>query len=134
MSYVCCDLERRAQVAGSATNGIDFLEVLDRDAPPGMRQRILRVHFVNDPAPALDETNIRITGGERVRDIRVTDAVVDAADSSVLAVTVDQPGDFSVYTLSLVQDESSTLAPPGVDPALASVDFSFKVECPSDFD
>ena len=134
MSYVCCDLERRAQVAGSATNGIDFLEVLDRDAPPGMRQRILRVHFVNDPAPALDETSVRITGGERVRDIRVTDAVVDAADSSVLAVTVDQPGDFSVYTLSLVQDESSTLPPPGVDPALASVDFSFKVECPSDFD
>ena len=134
MIYDCCDLGRREQVAGTAVNGIDYLEVLDRDAPPGMRQRLLRLHFVNDPAPALDERNIRITGGERVRDIRVTGATPEAADPDALLVAVDQPGDFSVYTLSLVQDESSPLPPPGVDPALASVEFSFKVECPTDFD
>ncbi len=134
MIYACCDEKRRDQVRGNATNGIDHLEVLDRDAPPGMRQRILRVHFVNSPEPNLSDQNVRIAGGERVRGIRVIPNGVLVTGQGFLEVTVDQPGDFSIYTLLLVENETSTLPPPGVDPALASIDFSFKVECPSDFD
>ena len=135
MIAVCCDRLRRDAVEGSALNGIDFLEVLDHDAPTAAeRQRTLFVHFINAPAPALATTSIQIEGGDRVRDIRVTAAAVDVTDNHVLNVKVDQPGDFSVYTLRLVQDGLHADPPAGIDPVLASIDFSFKVECPTDFD
>ena len=53
------------------------------------------------------------TGGERVRDIRrrPTSAVDAGGRRSVPGTsTVDQPGDFSTYTLRLVQRRSSTAA------------------------
>jgi hypothetical protein len=135
MIYACCDLLRRNAVEGTSLNGIDFLEVLDRDAPtPAERQRTLFVHFINAPAPTLTPANVRIEGGERVRDINVISVGPDAADNHILDVKVDQPGDFSVYTLRIVQDASHLQPPAGIDPALAFVDFSFKVECPTDFD
>ena len=47
--YFCCDERRRDAIRGSALNGIDYLEVVDHDAPnEADRQRLLRVHFVND--------------------------------------------------------------------------------------
>jgi hypothetical protein len=60
----------------------------------------------------------------------------------VLVVQVAEPGDFSTYTLRLVQDAERARAqdpeskrpPEGFDPILSAVDFSFKVACPSDFD
>ncbi len=52
------------------------------------------------------------------------------------------PGDFSPYTLRLVNDAAQasqdifdvTEALTGFDPQLAEVEFSFKVECATDFD
>src|SRR5262249_49678844 len=44
-----------------------------------------------------------------------------------LIITVDKPGDFSTYTLRLVNVEN-------IDPRYQSADFSFKVNCPSDAD
>ena len=52
----------------------------------------------------------------------------------MLKVEVDQAGDFSLYTLRLVTDASDDAVPAGIDPQLAAVQFSFKVECPSPFD
>ena len=47
----------------AALNGIDFLEVVDRDAPAGSpRQRTLLLRFLK-AAPALGPENIEITGG-----------------------------------------------------------------------
>ena len=38
MIYACCDENRKAAVLGNPTlNGIDYLEVLDNDAPAGVR-------------------------------------------------------------------------------------------------
>lgn len=116
--YVCGDEGRRAAVRDSSLNGIDFLEVSED-------QLTLAVHFLNTPAPAgITAANVAIEGGIRVTDIQVTDVVL--ADEA-LEVTVDAPGDFSTYTLRLasVQD---------LDPRLSAVPFSFKVDCPSDFD
>ena len=59
MIYACCDEHRRAAlrdptVNKAGLNGIDFLDVLDADAPKQAdRQRILHVHFVNPPSPAI---------------------------------------------------------------------------------
>ena len=128
-------------VAHLGLNGIDFLEVFDDPTrPPGEQlQRIVKVHFLKPLAPgALAKENVRIIGGERIRDVAVTDVNVDV-DPLVLNVKVNHPGDFSIYTLSLVSTNATNgpdhPAPPdGFDPVLSAVDFSFKVECPSDFD
>ena len=104
MIYFCCDEKRRKAVeAKPGLNGIDFLEVLDSEALPlDQRQRTLFVHFLKAAGlPALKPENIRIEGGERIRDVAATKVTVDAAAPKVLAVTVNQPGDFSTYTLRL---------------------------------
>lgn len=147
MIYFCCDERRRALVRdhgvvnGVDYNGIDFLEVLDNDAPlAGDRQRFLFVHFLKPLAPAqLRAHNVIIQGGERIRGIAVVTAAIGAGDQAkVLTVEVNQPGDYSIYTLRLVQGAhrgtGSDEPPPGFDPVLSAVPFSFKIECPSDFD
>jgi len=129
--YFCCKQNRREAVLASLTlNGIDFLEVLE-----GSKQRTLAVHFLKPPDPnALKTVNVRIDGGERIRDVAVSGATIDTSDAHVLNVQVNKPGDFSIYTLSLVTDATSSAPPGGFDPMLSAVDFSFKVECASDFD
>jgi hypothetical protein len=86
--YTCCDENRRAAVRGHASlNGIDWLEVLDSDAPTSrLRQRVLLVRMLNVLRPAAwNDTepensdhwtewaakNVVIAGGTRERDLRV---------------------------------------------------------------
>ena len=138
MIYFCCDQLRRNQLVGSALNGIDYLEVLDHEielTDPTHRQKKLVVHFINDVAPnSLNVKNLQIEGGERIRGIVALSAALDGADAKTLNVDVDQYGDFSIYTLRLVQNAQNPAPPDGIDPLFAAVDFSFKVDCPTDFD
>jgi hypothetical protein len=138
MIYFCCDPLRRNQVAGSAFNGIDYLEVLDHEielTDPDNRQKKLVVHFINDLAPnTLGTGNIQIEGGERIRGIVAVNAAVDNADARALHIDLNRYGDFSIYTLRLVQNAQNPAAPEGIDPLFTAVDFSFKVDCPADFD
>src|SRR5262249_46967336 len=100
--YFCCDERRRDAARGSALNGIDYLDVVDHDAPTEAdRQRFLRLHFVNDIAPnSLAAANVSITGGERIRPIVILGATIGTGDDAdVLTVEVEEPGDFSIYTL-----------------------------------
>jgi len=133
--YFCCNPRRRNALRGHAKlNGIDFLEVLDGPAVPMLdRQRTLFVHFVNPAGNALKAKNFRIEGGERIRDIQV-ETVTATADNHVLAVKVNEPGDYSTYTLRLVTDANHLEPPNGIDEILATIEFSFKVECKSEFD
>jgi len=157
--YTCCDLLRRNAVAAHATlNGIDYLEVLDRDAPEGdlpggsPRQRTLLLRLLKIPAPALVADNLRIEGGERLRDIRIEwvsmanapPLDVTAAElayfialpeaDQVLLVRTESYGDYSPYRLLLQRAADDARPPLTFDPRLSAIDFSFKVECPSDFD
>ncbi|MCU1264365.1 MAG: hypothetical protein JWM21_683 [Acidobacteria bacterium] len=149
MIYFCCDDERRRnEVSMSQSpglNGIDFLEVRDEMSDPlELRQRTLLVHFLKTLTPGeLKETNIQINGGDRIQKIKVTKVSYGTASSppvsppagaNILVVEVSARGDFSTYTLRLVQDANNDAPPSGFDPILSSVDFSFKVSCPSDFD
>ena len=139
--YFCLNQQRRAKVlkgdkdGNPVLNGIDFLEV-------SSDQKTLSVQFLFNlpgttkavppsPAPALTTDNIVIEGGVRITGIMVTQV---KATKNVLAVTVNAPGDFSTYTLRLLTGPNNPGPPAGFDPQLAAVDFSFKVECPSDFD
>lgn len=154
MIYHCCDDRRRLAVLQRAgLNGIDYLEVLDTEAPAGSpRQRTLLVRFVKT-APVLTAEQFEITGGERITAVGVqwvtrADApdatLVNAAEAAllgalpdsdqVIAVRTDSSGDHSTYTLHLVASPAALAPPAGIDPLLARVRFSFKVECPTDFD
>lgn len=135
MNYFCCTERRRSVISGHPTlNGIDFLEVLDDPGmPDDQRQRTLFIHFVNPVSVTLSATNILIDGGERIKGIAIT-KLKPTAQANVLEVDVDRPGDFSTYTLRLMQAANDPSPPDGYDRLLSSVDFSFKVECPNDFD
>src|SRR5262249_8459051 len=71
-----------------------------------------------------DLSKITITGGTRIVGIQPTGASRNPDGS--LTITVDEPGDYSIYTLSLNV--------PALDRLFASIDFSFMATCPVDFD
>ena len=118
--YVCGEEGRRRAVRDPAVdlNGIDFLEVSED-------QRRLSIHFLKTPVPeSIFRENVLIEGGTRITNV---DVVEVAVEDDILNVDVDTPGDYSVYTLRLLNVAT-------LDPRLSSVRFSFKVNCPTDFD
>ena len=126
MQYFCATERRRDEVRRvNFLNGIDFVEVAIAD------QRTLLVHFIR-PVAGLTKNNFRIVGGVRVTDVQVQTLVGTVGE--VVTLKTDRSGDFSTYTLQLVTSAAVSDVPPGFDPMLAAVSFSFKVNCPSDFD
>ena len=134
-AYACEDERRRAALREHATlMGIDYLEV-------SADQHELHVFFVpaeagvNKPIvpPNLTLRDVEITGGTRITNVRVTSVEPDAQNGKILVTVTDDEdpangvGDFSPYVLSLVDV-------PDVDPLFSQVTFSFKVECPTEFD
>jgi len=150
MKFHCCDQRRLEMIRlkGISTNAIEFLEVLDLAAPLGVaRQRTLFVRLLR-PAPTLTPDNLRITGGERIAEVGIIwckmGDLLTGADASLangldapaltLVIRTDGNGDHSTYRLSIVANSGSAQPPNGFDPLLSSIDFSFKIECPNDFD
>jgi hypothetical protein len=166
MIYSCCDENRRAAVLGNPTpiNGIDYLEVLDHAAIAisSPRQQTLLVYCLKSVLSLdLKPKNVLIQGGESITGITaewiltptaLTSEQASSAEISyftnlpnadkLLLVRTSEWGDFSPYTLRLVNDASAaaedtfdiTEALSGFDPQLAEVTFSFKVECGPEFD
>ncbi len=153
--YVCGRRERRDLVRASpALNGIDFLEVIDGELPDligevpaeALHQRLLAVRFLK-PVSGLGAGDLRIEGGVRVTPVRALWAhpltAPDPPEPALFAayragederdhflmVRTDSTGDYSSYTLALVDPD-----PTAFDPRLSAVEFSFKVECAADFD
>lgn len=155
----CCLPQRLEliQRAGTA-HAIEWIEVLDQAAPAGTpRQQTLLVRLVLAPPPvdapgALGRNQVRITGGTRIGHVGVlwaglANAALPEAEASLQAMLATLPdasrtlvvrtssnGDFSRYRLLLVRGADDARPPPGFDPLLAGIEFSFKVECPSEFD
>lgn len=141
MQYFCKNQQRRLKVGADTNtrvNGIDYLEVLDN-------QITLQVHFLqplpgqNNGVPqgtqyALRKENILIEGGVRKKNIEVNEDKDIEVSNEVLTLEVNHPGDFSFYTLRLITSPTDPTPPEGFDPHLSSIDFSFKIHCPSDFD
>ena len=134
-TLTCQDERRRRAAREQGRNGIDYVEVDDLD------QHNLCVHLFGQVPEGIDVPNVRIEGGRRIRDVQVTSVPVEPATDNeadeCLRVTVNRPGDFSLYTLRLVEvvDGRATDTPlAGFDPRYAQAQFSFKVGCPSDLD
>lgn len=154
MIFHCCEDARRSAVAAHPTlNGIDYLEVIDRDAPEDrLRQRTLLVRLLKPLQAPMSREQVRVEGGERIRNVQVAwVAPASAADAfltelerlqfstlqerdQVLLVRTDRYGDHSNYMLRLVRSPLDDTPPRGFDPRLSEVTFSFKAECPSKFD
>src|SRR5437764_6689226 len=135
MLYSCCDDRRKEAVRKHPTlNGIDYLELSDDPTVPGdARLCTLYVYCIKPlgNASLLGRENVKIEGGERIRDIAVTSVSVGAnGQSNVIIARVNKAGDFSTYTLRLLPG----IRGPQFDPLLVTVDFTFKTEAPNDFD
>jgi hypothetical protein len=155
--FTCCTDHRRAALQDTpALNGIDFLEVddlLPAELPPDeaaefaalpmalrgrlLWQRKLTVTFVNPLLPAhlaaLTPTTLRIAGGER-SDSRNISVSVLATAAQRITLRASARGDGSRYRLSVVGNADTGEPPAVFDPLLFVVDFSFRADCPSDFD
>ena len=143
----CPSDTRRALVRLDGTlNGIDFLEVIDSPSVPPRQQTLLVHCFLG--VTGLSAANVRIDGGVRVQGVGVLWALpasvvltgqptaqeeaalhstLTALDdaTTVLVVRTDRAGDFSTYTLRLVDSGpgSADLPPAGFDPQLSEVAF-----------
>jgi hypothetical protein len=128
--YFCAQSNRRELVLQSSSlNGIDYLEVL---GDPGCGKQ-LAVTFLKDARSlALTADNISLSGGTPVHVSAVEQATAD--DSRLVLVDLAATGDFSPYTLALVSGPDASTPPDGIDPQLASIEFSFKAGCPSPAD
>lgn len=132
---------------GQPGNGLDYVEVSDD-------QLTLEAHFTGAvpplAAPGSDDGlaagNFTLSGGDAVTGIKVTAIRLaddggdpeEPGDARCLALTVDRPGDFSCYRLVLGAPDTGMPGGwgpyPGIDPANAWAEFSFKAGCPSDID
>jgi hypothetical protein len=116
-----------ALLASSSFNGVDFVTVDIIDP------RTLYVHFLNAVAVAAPGLAATITGGDSIPIIPVlpidplADWGTDAEGRPLLTLHAKVDGDFSEYLLTLSGS-------PTLDPFAATSNFSFKANCPSDFD
>lgn len=139
MSRFYCGTKKRRWLVWNdeKMNGIDYLEVQDRDLPEDkqdLRQKKLDVFFLKDSGlNKLGAENIIIEGGERIKGINVMKVEIDP-DKRLLTVTLNKRGDFSPYALKLISNRDVDSPPADIDPILSSVQFSFKVEAPNEFD
>lgn len=134
-SRFCSDERRRRNVRARNRNGLDYLEV-------DTGQLKLTLFFLGEAPVDLTPANIRIDGGTRIRGINVLSVhpclQEDSELDDRLQVTLDKWGDFSNYTLRLVEPDAhgrpgqERLA--GFDPRYSHLDFNFKADCPSDLD
>lgn len=130
MIAFCRDKRRRDLVLQTqGLNGIDYLEVLGA-AGCGTQ---LAVTFLKDARSlALSPDNIVITGDTAPQITSIHTPT--GSDPLTVTVVLDSTGDFSSYTFTLVIGGGNSDPPTGIDPQLASVDFSFKAGCPSPVD
>ncbi|MBP6237644.1 MAG: hypothetical protein KA536_15950 [Saprospiraceae bacterium] len=128
-TYYCCNDERKNLVLKHPDfNGIDFIEV-------SADQKTLYLHFLKPiGAGDIEKDNIKIIGGERIKNIKVVSVDAFPGSPEVLEIKVDQAGDFSCYTLMLIDKLGESKIFNKFDKLLSQIDFSFKIACPKDFD
>jgi hypothetical protein len=124
---VCRDSPRADAVRASTYNGIDYLDV-ERDP------RVLDVYLFHPAPERIIPANVQITGGVRVRGLKVLGLRIGRAGGAVgdadLQVLLDRPGDLSTYGLRLVELDDDgvptdrTMAE--FDPLYAAISFRFR--------
>ncbi len=134
-NLICRDERRRDDVRKAALFGLDYVEVADP------QQLTLNVFFLGKAPANVDKANVVLTGGRRIRDVKIETVRVrrqpDPTLDDYLEIRVDKPGDFSDYTIQMVRTANGrpTAEPmEGFDGRYSRVTFSFKASCPTDLD
>lgn len=136
MNTLMCRNEQRREAVRQTRQlcGLDYLEV-------SADQRTLTVYFLGKAPESLKPANIIIEGGQRIRDIQVKEVKVTrtrmAELDDVMEVVTDKAGDFSTCTLRVVDgrdEQGNWRRHQDFDARYDCVEFSFKVDCPSDLD
>src|SRR5258707_1256146 len=145
-SEICNDQQRRQLVQNHKDargkpdlNGIDYVEVSDDD------QCVLHVHFLGAAPGNLLKGNVRIEGGRRIRNICAVDPGPqpcmnddEPEPANCLSVAVNQAGDFSTYTLRLVEvdekGQATNIPLKGFDHRYVQAEFSFTANDVSSLD
>jgi hypothetical protein len=153
---ICTAEKRREGVRAASLNGLDYVEVTGDD------QKTIAVYFLGKappaigteghPRPPITKRNVRIEGGHRIRNVRVLNVSIHRSEhrreDDWMEITVNKAGDFSLYTLRLIETDErghpiidrdksgrEQFRPfHGFDPRYAEVEFSFKPGCPTDLD
>jgi hypothetical protein len=127
-------LEERANNLG-ALNGLKLVLVSLETGPPPVAKLEVQFYNTNELANVLTDINAngvppgtlfrihggrRIPAGDAVGQVRVTAAVAGGAPDTVV-LTVEPIGDYSTYTLEMVQA--------GIDPLLSRIPFKFRPGC-----
>jgi hypothetical protein len=131
----CLEEQRREDVRAASLYGFDHVEVTDAS------QTTLNVFFLGKAPQNIEKANIVLSGGRRIRDVRITSVRLarqsDPTLDDYVEVRVNKPGDFSEYTLSAVnvnQGQPTGQPMDGFDSRYARVCFQFKAGCPTDLD
>lgn len=134
----CSDDRRRFQVrASQGLNGIDFVEV----ATGEKSETLLEVYLLGPlppkqqgkPAVLFRKENIQIEGGVQIKPQAVTfKPEGNRGRDDIAVITIDKPGDSSVYTLRLEPTQASPLT--YVDPRYRTAQFSFVPDKPLKID
>jgi hypothetical protein len=139
-------------------NGIDYLEVIALDSNDGSpySNPLLLVHCFK-PIVQMNENNVLFQGGVRIQEVKaewvhkasqvisnytqkVSEDELNTIQKiedpeKVLVIRTNSAGNFSTYELWLVKStDTPQLLPENFDTLLSHMRFSFKIECPSDFD
>lgn len=131
----CREDRRREDVRTASLFGLDYVEVVDD------QQLTLNVFFLGKAPQKIEKANVVLSGGRRIRDVQITSVRVqrqpDPTLDDYLEVRVNKAGDFSNYTISLVDavnGQPTTVPMDGFDPRYNQVCFNFKASCPTDLD
>src|SRR5580692_2785156 len=131
----CREERRREDVRAASLFGLDYVEVVDE------QQLTLNVFFLGKAPQKVQQSNVVLTGGRRIRDVQIKSVTVkrqpDPTLDDYLEIRVNKAGDFSNYTISLVNvvnGQPTTDPMPGFDRRYYQVCFSFKASCPTDLD
>lgn len=128
----CRTEQRRSAARAQHRNGIDSISV----SPDQRRINVL----LFDKAPDLKPANIRLDGepGAPLVKVLSVEACHDPEYPDCLCVTVDAPGTWSCYTLSLVNTDphgqTGTTPLQGFDQRHYSMPFTFKQDCGAQLD
>jgi len=138
-TLACLNEARRTAVRKSPKlSGFDYVEF---DA----EHLTLKAYCLGQlPLQPLTPSNFKITGGKRVRDIKVLNVFPKVLNNPELddyiEIVVDRGGDFSTYTLQAVargldsKQRPVWIPHPGFDPQYNQIDFVFTVDCPTELD
>lgn len=151
----CGSQDRRLDVENSIYNGIDYVELITNPKDSSYLPIII-IRCFKKIDPVLDENNVKILGGTSIKNVEIKWVkrgddlesnfanFVKLENDTLKTYFGTQPenflvirtkdGDFSKYTLKLVLSQDSQNSPANFDPEFSQVDFSYKINCPSDFD